>query len=151
MIRASTQYKNMAATVVFTTVLGALLYIITDDQSLRLHLLLVTGGLGLIVAVVFGIQGAWYSLEDRADATRPLRLRSIKGLIIMACVTGYFGLQTVVNLSDAQRGGIPGKVNFVIAATQATLAIYGIVKFLTFLRIFLLERRMATNSRSRRR
>lgn len=95
MKRASTQYMNMAATVVFTNVLGALLYIITDDQSLRLHLLLVIGGLGLIVAVVFGIRGAWYSLEDRADATPPLRLKSIKGLIIMACVTGYFGLQTV--------------------------------------------------------
>jgi hypothetical protein len=150
MKRTSTQYKNMAATLVFTVVLLALIYINTDDLTFRLPVLLVTGGFGLIVAVVFGIRGVWSSLDERVDAKRPLKLASIKGMIIMACVTMYCGVGTVVNLLDAQKGGMPGKVDVAIAAAQATFAIYGIERLLTFARIFQLEKRIADKKRRSR-
>src|ERR1700727_1665760 len=98
MKRACTQYKNMAATLVFTLILLALLYININDQAFRLRVLLVTGGLGLIASIVFGVQGAWYGMEDRMTGHQPSKLKSIKGIIIMTCVVVYFGLSTIVHL-----------------------------------------------------
>jgi hypothetical protein len=104
---------------------------------MALRLLSVTGGFGLIVSLAFGIRGTWYSMDDRMAGHQPLKLKSIKGMIIMACVAAYFGLCAIVHLRGAsQNGGFPGRVDLAIAAVQAALAIFGLVMLLGFIAMF---------------
>jgi hypothetical protein len=95
----------MGATYVFTIVLLALLYMNVTDEIVRRPLIVITGGIGLIVSVVFGLRGAWY---ERMAAGQKAKLQSIQGMILAW-----------------QKVGLPGAINIASVFFYSAIAIYG--------------------------
>jgi hypothetical protein len=120
---ASTQYRCMGATYVFTIGLLALLYINITDETVRRPLIVITGGIGLIVSVVFGLRAAWY---ERMAAAQKAKLQSIQGIILVAALTAYCGLGAIVSAREAwQKVGLPGAINIASVFVYSAIAIYG--------------------------
>jgi hypothetical protein len=113
----------MGATHVFTIVLLAFLYINVTDQIIRRPLIVIAGGIGLIVSVVFGLRGAWY---ERMAAGQKAKLQSIQGMILVAALAAYCGLGAIVCAREAwQKVGLPGAINIASVFFYSAIAIYG--------------------------